>query len=281
MLSCSCVEPITVGRKCVPDVCKILANAPPVVSTGDLHLESFGTSCDGDGRLCWGVDDFDESCPLPYTNDLVRLAVTAKIAADLDLLKIRAKHACKVILDAYEQTLCDGGDPIVLAEQERHMERLGIDALKAPECFWEKPNKHPTIRHGLSRDLKQAFEKALPDIKLAYRIIQRQAGMGSLGQQRFVAIAEFSGGCIAREAKRVVPSASVWLAGRVARRQPYYETAMRPAVRSHDPCQMISGSWLIRRLPPTRIPSRLMRCPRNAMTKNCFMPWGPKRRTYT
>jgi uncharacterized protein (DUF2252 family) len=35
---------------------------------------------DIEGRLCWGVDDFDESYPLPYTKDLVRLATSAKIA---------------------------------------------------------------------------------------------------------------------------------------------------------------------------------------------------------
>jgi len=32
-----------------------------------------------EGRLSWGVDDFDESYPLPYTNDLVRLAASVRI----------------------------------------------------------------------------------------------------------------------------------------------------------------------------------------------------------
>jgi uncharacterized protein (DUF2252 family) len=36
-------------------------------------VNSFGTWRDLEGRLCWGVDDFDESYWLPYTNDLVRL----------------------------------------------------------------------------------------------------------------------------------------------------------------------------------------------------------------
>ena len=61
-----------------PDLCLELARAPRVLAVGDLHVESFGTWRDVEGRLCWGVDDFDESFNLPYTNDLVRLAASAK-----------------------------------------------------------------------------------------------------------------------------------------------------------------------------------------------------------
>ncbi len=45
-----------------------VARAPQIVAVGDLHVGSFGTWRDGEGRLCWGVDDFDEAYPLPYTN---------------------------------------------------------------------------------------------------------------------------------------------------------------------------------------------------------------------
>ena len=55
-----------------PDVCADLRQAPKILAVGDLHVGSFGTWRDAEGRLCWGVDDFDESWPLPYTNDLVR-----------------------------------------------------------------------------------------------------------------------------------------------------------------------------------------------------------------
>src|SRR5262245_30888282 len=57
-----------------------LADAPPVLAVGDLHLENYGTWRDGDGRLCWGVNDFDEAGYLPYTNDLVRLAASVRLA---------------------------------------------------------------------------------------------------------------------------------------------------------------------------------------------------------
>jgi uncharacterized protein (DUF2252 family) len=56
------------------EVCTDLCAAPKVLAVGDLLVNSFGTWRDSEGRLCWGIDDFDESFPLPYTNDLVRLA---------------------------------------------------------------------------------------------------------------------------------------------------------------------------------------------------------------
>lgn len=46
----------------------------------------------------WGIDDFDEAYPLPYTNDLVRLAANVKIAIDSSLLKLRLRDACDIIV---------------------------------------------------------------------------------------------------------------------------------------------------------------------------------------
>src|SRR5262245_17037131 len=46
---------------------KNIRRAPIVIAIGDLHLENFGTWRDAEGRLIWGVNDFDEAYPLPYT----------------------------------------------------------------------------------------------------------------------------------------------------------------------------------------------------------------------
>lgn len=43
-----------------------------------------------------------------------------------------------------------------------------------------------------------------------YRTVHRVAGVGSLGCERFVALAKWKGGRIAREAKALVPSAYIW-----------------------------------------------------------------------
>lgn len=68
---------------------------------GDLHVENFGTWRDSEGRLIWGVNDFDEANPLPYTNDLVRLAASAEIADATQDLSIKPKDACDAILTGY------------------------------------------------------------------------------------------------------------------------------------------------------------------------------------
>src|SRR6266849_4297311 len=100
-----------------PAVCKEVARAPQIVAVGDLHVGSFGTWRDGEGRLCWGVDDFDEAYPLPYTNDLVRLAASLKIVIESKDLTINLKHGCEIFLNAYRDALRSGGKPIVLAEK--------------------------------------------------------------------------------------------------------------------------------------------------------------------
>jgi hypothetical protein len=122
-----------------------------------------------------------------------------------------------------------------------------VDSFKPPSNFWEKLNRLPAVRQPLRDDLKRALEKTLPEAGIEYKVVRRQAGLGSLGQERFVAIAKWQGGCIAREAKLMVPSACAWLNGQVGKGQPWYQKAISSAVRSPDPFQMIDGSWLIRR----------------------------------
>src|SRR6195256_6741362 len=64
-----------------PEVCPESYKAPRVLGVGDLHVENFGTWRDSDGRLVWGINDFDEADHYPHTSDLVRLATSALLAA--------------------------------------------------------------------------------------------------------------------------------------------------------------------------------------------------------
>ena len=246
-----------------PSICAELCNAPKVLAVGDLHVNSFGTWRDAEGRLCWGVDDFDESYPLAYTNDLVRLAASLKIVIDAESLSIRFKDGCDAILDGYLQSLREGGCAIVLAEREQTLDKLGADSFKPPSDFWGKLNRLPTVRHPLANDLKHALEKTLPDAKMDYKVVRRRAGMGSLGQKRFVAIARWNGGFIAREAKSMLPSACSWLNDEIGHRQSHYEEAISSAIRSPDPFQVIEGSWLIRRLSPDSNPIDIQCLPKH------------------
>ena len=208
-----------------PRVCADVSSAPKIISVGDLHIDSFGTWRDSEGRLAWGVDDFDESYPLSYTNDLVRLAASVKIAIGSEKLTIAFKQACIVIVEGYRDTLKDEGCPFVLAERERNLERLGVKEIMPPDDFWEKLNQRPAIRRVIPRVAREALEAELPE-GIHYRVVRREAGTGSLGRQRFLAIGEWKGGYIAREAKAMTPSACAWLDGQKRSSRSYYEEAI-------------------------------------------------------
>ena len=51
-----------------------------MLAVGDIHVENFGTWRDAEGRLVWGVNDFDEAARMPYAIDIVRLATSAVLA---------------------------------------------------------------------------------------------------------------------------------------------------------------------------------------------------------
>src|SRR2546423_13450224 len=80
-----------------PAVCRDLAGAPTVLGVGDLHVENFGTWRDAEGRLIWGVNDLDEACRMPYTQDLVRLAASALIAAGTEGPKLAGAASCRAV----------------------------------------------------------------------------------------------------------------------------------------------------------------------------------------
>src|SRR5260370_11842910 len=230
-----------------PELCRDLRQAPKVLAVGDLHVGSFGTWRDAEGRMCWGVDDFDESYPLPYTNDLVRLAASVKIVVDAKSLTVKFKQGCDAILEGYREALRTGGRPFVLAEQQQTLEKLGIDAIEPPEDFWQKLNGRPGVAHGFPSTATRAIQKTLPAKKLPYKVVRREAGHVNLGQHRFGAIAQWCGAWISREPKAPIPSSCARLNGTVHHRQTDYETAIKSAVRSHDPYQKMVGGWLIRR----------------------------------
>ena len=90
----------------------------------------------------------------------------------------------------------------------------------------------------------------MPDPDAPCTFKRRVAGAGSLGRQRFVALATDRRGLpVAREAKATVPSAAAW-ARNDKRPKIYIADLVRTAVRIADPCFIVSRSWMIRRLAP-------------------------------
>lgn len=233
-----------------PQICSDLNKAPKLLAVGDLHVENFGTWRDAEGRLIWGVNDFDEAAVLPYTLDLVRLATSAFLATAEGHIGIKAKDICGAILEGYRQSIETGGLPFVLAEDNIWLRDIAFVESRDPVHFWRAMDALPTARTEIPAAAQDALERLMPASGLAYRVFTRTAGLGSLGHMRFVAIAEFNGARIAREAKAIVPSAVYWAGKSKGSMEIKYRIILRQAVRAPDPFVQLRGHWLVRRLAP-------------------------------
>jgi len=229
------------------------ARATRVLAVGDLHIENFGTWRDADGRLIWGINDFDEATTLAWTMDLVRLAVSAHLAIEGYHLRVGRRRACDAILEGYRDGLACGGRPFVLEEEHGWLRKIATAELRDPTVFWRKMSALRTVR-AIDRGAAQVITAAMPARDLAIRFARRVAGMGSRGRPRFVGLARWGGGLVAREVKATAPSAAAWAAG-AAGGAVAYQRIIDGAVRVPDPTVRVAGKWLVRRLAPhcTRI----------------------------
>jgi hypothetical protein len=254
-----------------PHVCSDLAEAPCVLGVADLHVENFGTWRDAEGRLAWGVNDFDEACPLPYASDLVRLCVSATLAAEAGHLRVECVGAAAAILDGYREQLASSSrHPFVLAEKNDWLRNVARGALIDPVAFWRKMSALPEAPRPIPESAIAALEHSLPGVSPGessppYTVRRRTAGLGSLGHPRYVALHNYEGGPIAREAKALVPSAAYWAGSLKAAdgghggshadhgsgpAEIYYQAILDRAVRCHDPFVRLAGHWIVRRLAP-------------------------------
>ena len=228
-----------------PRHCAELDDAPMVVGVGDLHLENFGTWRDEDGRLVWGINDVDEACRVPYTLDLVRLATSALLAIREGHLDITGRSACAAILDGYWSSIDRGGFPLVIDRQSR-VGGIFRSLERDPLRYWARMRSFPRATGRIPRKKLLA---QMPDPAAPCAIVHRITGVGSLGRQRFVAIASDGDSFVAREAKALVPSAAAW-AREDSRPKIHVEDVLENAVRVRDPSFVVRGRWMIRRLAP-------------------------------
>jgi hypothetical protein len=243
--------------------CGDLARAPKVLAVGDLHTENFGTWRDTEGRLIWGINDFDEAFPLAYAIDLVRLATSARLAIREATLRLTPSAACDAILRGYRGGVESGGRPFVLAEEHKVLRREAASELRDPVVFWG----------GLVRlrPVRRAPPKAVALLRAAVRdaerpqYVARRAGLGSLGHPRVVVIAEHAGGYVAREAKALVGSGAGWAVNPATVPKPLYEAIVDHAVRCSDPFLEVRAWWVLRRLAPdcSRIEFTVARTPQD------------------
>lgn len=232
-----------------PDICKKIADAPMVLAVGDLHAANFGTWRNARGELVWGINDFDEAAPLPYTIDLTRLAASVELASVSQELKISLKEACEAILKGYRESLESGGKPFILDGENNWLRKIYLQNEKEPEKYWRKLDLARDVEGEVPNDARLALEASLPD-NVTYRLKHRWAGIGSLGRERYTALAEWNGEPIAREAKPLLPSVALWVEHKFANAEIYYEEILARVVRSADPVLKVYGGWVVRRLAP-------------------------------
>jgi hypothetical protein len=227
--------------------CPGFETAPHVLAVGDIHLENYGVWRDADGRLVWGVNDFDEAAEMPYVLDLVRLAASAIVAPGSDALGRRS--ICAAVAQGYQQGL-QAPRAFVLDREHRGLRRRFAVPEKERAQFWKKIEKRRAKakekRKPPPRRYVEALGKALPEGATELEYWPRTAGTGSLGRPRWVAYAQWRGAPILREAKALVPSGWSFAKGE--------DEAIRASeiangrYRAPDPWYAIPGDVVVRRL---------------------------------
>jgi len=158
-----------------PEVCGDLARAPKALAVGDLHVENFGTWRDVEGRLIWGINDFDEAWMLPYTHDLVRLATSALLAKmDCD-----PKAGIGAILKGYAEAVTAGGRPFALAEHHTALRHMATSRLHDVQAYWQKLFGLGELKKKPPAGAIKAIERMMPGRRLEWRISHRVAGLGT------------------------------------------------------------------------------------------------------
>ena len=160
------------------------------------------------------------------------------------------KETAGAILSGYEQGMKEGGRPFVLGENHQWLRAIAESKLRDPVIFWSKMDRLPTVKGEIPESAREAIDHLLPEHGISYRLARRVSGLGSLGHLRLVAISEWKGGRVAREAKAVSPSASHWLDPKRMPAEIMYSAILKRAVRCPDPFVQVRGQWIVRRLSP-------------------------------
>jgi hypothetical protein len=227
-------------------VCPKLADAPACLAVGDIHLENFGTWRDDDGRLVWGVNDFDEAADMPYALDLVRLAASAILGRPARALA--GKDVCASILEGYGDGL-DSPRPFVLDDEHGWLRVLVVVPEAERRKFWDKVGSLKPPKQPATKPYVDALEAAMPEGNIEITVCRRSAGIGSLGRPRWVGFGEWRGGRVVREAKAMVTSGWIRATKQGSGKLRCKEIAFGQ-YRAADPWFDVTGNIAVRRLSP-------------------------------
>ena len=227
----------------IEHVCPGLQDAPRVLCVGDTHVENYGTWRDGDGRQVWGLNDFDEAAVMPYPYDLIRLVASATLSGRLD---VDPQGAAGAVLEGYAGGLHAPG-PALLEQGASWFRRLVGKLADETDEFWKDLADLEDVEPP--RKVRRSLRRSFPDGAAVCRFVTRRKGAGGLGRPRYLAIADWQGGHLVREARAIVPSAWSWA---------HPESSPRPRAldvaygryRAPDASLRIAGRFLLRRIAP-------------------------------
>jgi hypothetical protein len=212
---------------------------PAPLAVGDVHVENFGTWRDAEMRLAWGVNDHDEAAEIPYASDILRLAVSVRLAD----FGIGNRDAAQAIFEGYCEGLRDPG-PTLLDQKEMWMRDYVAVTDEQRNEFWDEIDGYPDA--SPASDARSALLSSLPEGTAFERFARASKGGGSLGRPRFVAVARWRGGRIAREAKALLPSGWDWAVGSVGKSR--LSDAVNGTTSAPDPFLHIDRRFIVRRI---------------------------------
>jgi uncharacterized protein (DUF2252 family) len=184
-----------------------LPDTPVVLSVGDIHVENFGTWRDVEGRLVFGVNDFDEAAPMPWPHDLLRLLASAVMGAQEKAPWAPRQSFAALLLAGYRDGIAFPR-PLILDGTGGLSDSLVATTEEDHRSFWEEEDNEAKKRaEKPPARFRTVLERAFPPDAVIDVFYAREAGLGSLGRPRFAALARFHGGRALREAKALVPSA--------------------------------------------------------------------------
>ncbi|MER9920553.1 MULTISPECIES: hypothetical protein [unclassified Mesorhizobium] len=179
---------------------------------------------------------------IPYASDVLRLAVSVRLAD----FRIQDHEAATAIFEGYRAGLLDPG-PTLLDEREMWMRDYVMVSDQERKSFWEEIDRRPDAEP--SEDAGSALLAGFPVGSSIERYARITKGGGSLGRPRFVAVARWRGGRIAREAKALLPSGwdlAVGNAGRANR----FDDIVNAPTRAPDPFLHTAHGFIVRRIAP-------------------------------
>jgi hypothetical protein len=220
-----------------------LVQTPTVALVGDLHVENFGTWRDASGVHRWGINDYDELGHGPYAIDLVRLATSGLLVPGLQLGRV---DLCRLLVDTWSSAVPSAA--VDLDEGNTHHLKHLLPPAK-PDSFFDDLETGIAVPHdAIPIEIEAAVLGNVEGWTPQWHA--REAGTGSLGHPRYVAVGkDIHGKPKAREAKLLGPLSAIWAGLAEFRADDGLYQRVLDAVHGPSPAFRIDD-WQVRRLAP-------------------------------